>query len=425
MKKLTALGVEKARYTPIQSKGGKNPGALLGNRIPDPEYAGLYVFIAPTGAKSFRFDFRFPPKANGARQCLTYGQFPVMTLAEAREKHREAKRDLAAGLNPAAKKQASKRAILTTLENTYERISARWYELESQGKSKSWQDNATRWLKVTTDAFGAKPIQNVSADDITAALETILEAGNAFSAERIRQQTAKIFNYAARKRLFVGLNPADELRGEIKVPAHKNNIHIKEHEIPEFLSAVEKSKAAEQTKIAAKLLLLTFVRKQELLAAKRRELDLDGNTWEIPGERMKNRLPHIVPLSTQAADLFRRMFAASSGEYVFPSLTRPGKHAGLSTLNVFFDRIGFADRLTPHGLRAVASTKLNGTRRFAGDVIELQLSHRERNAVRGAYNKTDHLQERVAMMQFWADQIDQLCQPRENVVPFRAATEAA
>lgn len=90
---------------------------------------------------------------------------------------------------------------------------------------------------------------------------------------------------------------------------------------------------------------------------------------------MKNRLPHIVPLSEQVKVLFQAQLATvKNGDYVFPSLTRPGKHAGLSTLNIFFDRMGFADRLTPHGLRAVASTKLNGTRRFAGDVIELQLA---------------------------------------------------
>lgn len=410
MKKLTAVKVEKLWYQPIKSEGGKNPGALLGNRISDPEYPGLYLYISPHGAKSFRFDFRFPRSASGARQCLTYGPYPILSLAEAREMHRVAKRDLAAGINPAARKQDAKRTTLSTAENTYEKVSARWYEIESQGKSKSWQDNATRWLKTTTDKFGAKPIQSVVADDLSAALDSMIEDGYAFSAERVRQQTAKVFDYAIKKKLFTGSNPAKELQGDIIVPKHKNNAHIKESELPEFFAAVDGSKADPQTKRAAKLLAYTFVRKQELLGAKRSEIDLTSGIWEIPAERMKNRLPHLVPLSEQVRELFREQFASvTHGDYVFPSLTRPGKHAGLSTLNVFFDRIGFADRLTPHGLRAVASTKLNDTRRFAGDVIELALSHRERNAVRGTYNKSDHLEERVAMMQFWADHIDALC----------------
>jgi len=432
MKKLTAVGVEKARYTPIKSEGGKNPGALLGNRIPDPEYPGLYLFISPREAKSFRFDFRFPPSASGARQCLTYGAYPVLTLAEAREMHREAKRDLAAGINPAAKKQDAKRAALASAEsaeNTYEKIAGLWYKVEEQKKnkrtgfpkSKAWKDNATRWNKLAISAFGSKPIQNVTQEDVSAALDSLIEGGYAFSAERVRDQIAKVFDYATKKRLFTGSNPAEEeeVKERISVPGHTGNAHIKEHEIPEFVAAVEKSKADPQTKRAAKLLLLTFVRKQELLAAKRSEIDLNGGIWEIPADRMKNRLPHLVPLSKQVRELFLVQIASvKNGDYVFPSLTRPGKHAGLSTLNVFFDRIGFADRLTPHGLRSVASTKLNGTRRFGGDVIEIQLSHRDKNKVRAIYNKADHLEERAAMVQFWADHIDALCtgKPDQNVI---------
>src|SRR5687768_6125248 len=245
--KLTVVRVEKAHYTPIKSEGGKNPGALLGNRIPDPEYPGLYLYISPHEAKSFRFDFRFPPTASGSRQCLTYGAYPMISLAEAREMHRQAKRDLASGINPAAKKQDAKRRMLSTAENTYEKVSARWFELESHGKSKSWRDNATRWLKITTDKFGAKPIQSVVADDVSAALDSLIEDGYAFSAERVRQQTAKVFDYAIKKKLFIGSNPAEELQGDIIVPKHKNNAHIKEHEIPEFVAAVDGSKADPQT----------------------------------------------------------------------------------------------------------------------------------------------------------------------------------
>lgn len=139
MKKLTALGVEKARYRETRSEGEKSPGVLLGSRVPDPEYPGLYLYISPrTGSKAFRFDFRFPPSTSGSRQTLTYGKYPQLSLDEAREKHRQAKRDLAAGVNPAAKKQEAKRTALSTLGNTYEKVSARWYERESTGKSRAW-----------------------------------------------------------------------------------------------------------------------------------------------------------------------------------------------------------------------------------------------------------------------------------------------
>jgi integrase len=422
MKKLTAVKVEKLWYQPIKSEGGKNPGALLGNRISDSEYPGLYLYISPLGAKSFRFDFRFPASAKGKRQCLTYGQYPVISLAEAREMHREAKRDLAAGINPAAKKQNAKRKALDTAENTYAKVAVLLYKIEEQKtdkktgfpKSQAWKDNATRWNKLAIDAFGSKPIQNVTEDDVRAAYAELLERGNHFSAKRVRDRIVKVFDYAIKKKWFIGSNPAraleDEDEDDINVPGNKGNAYIKEHEIPEFVAAVENSKADLQTKRAAKLLLLTLVRKGELLGAKRSELDLNGGKWEIPAERMKTRQAHLVPLAKQVTELLQAQLATvKSGDYVFPSLTRPGKHAGLSTLNVFFDRIGFADRLSPHGLRTVASTWLNETGRFGGDVIELQLSHREKNKIRATYNKADHWKKRVEMMQFYADHIDALC----------------
>jgi integrase len=442
MKKLTAVKIQKTKYKPIKSKGPKNPGKLLDNRIPDPEFPGLYLNVTPHESKSFRFDFRFPPGTKGKRQCLTYGQYQTISQAEAREMHLSAKRDLAAGINPAAKKQQQKRKIITDSENIYETVSKLWFDAakagkptgpkrkkknQSRPKSRSWIESAERWLEVTRKVIGHKPMNAITKDDVLAAVRSFEADGHGFSAERARQQISQVFVYAIWKGIHNGINPAVEADGEIAVPEHKGHAHIKEHEIPEFVAAVDGSKADPQTKRAAKLLLLTLVRKAELLGAKPSEIDLNGGIWEIPPEqnRVKSGLPHLVPLSRQVKELFQEQLASvkNGGDYVFPNLARPGKHAGLSTLNRFFDRIGFRDRLTPHGLRTVASTKLNGTRRFAGDVIELQLSHREKNKVRAVYNKSDHLEERAAMVQWWADFIDGLCAAKagQNIVPLQKA----
>jgi integrase len=397
---------------------------------------GLYLAVsrppkhdpkARYGSKTWRYEYRFPPTTTGKRQTLTYGRYPDLSLADAREKHLAARRAIADGKNPAEQKQNQKLSMLSALGNVYESIAVKWFESERAGKSKSWIENNDRWLKLVNKTIGTKPIGAIGHDDVYQAVRPLEEQGYAHSAERARQQIAQVFTYAIRKRLHSGGNIARDLKGEIRIPEHVNNRHIKAKEIPDFLKAVDGSKAAEQTKIASRLLLLTIVRKQELLAAKRSELDLDGAIWEIPAERMKNKTPHLVPLSRQAVELFRRQMESSAGEYVFPSLTRPGKPMGLSTLNVFFDRIGIGEKLTPHGLRSVASTALNGSGAFRVDVIERQLSHVERNKVRNAYNKADYLDERRRMMTYWADYVYQVGagKPDENnVVPFaKAAAE--
>jgi integrase len=418
---LTDVKVAKLKY-----EGSRESGKLSIEKHPDRD--GLYLAVSPAhkdnpkatyGSKVWRYEYRWPATTHGKRQTLTYGKYPEVSLAEAREKHLDARKSIANGVNPAEEKQNQKRTMLAALGNVYEAIAAKWFEAEKAGKSKSWSENNDRWLKVVNKTLGNKPIGNITHDDCYNAVRPLEEQGYAFSAERARQQIAQVFAYAIRKRLHAGGNPARDLKGEIKVPEHKNNVHIKAREIPEFLKAVDGSKGAEQTKIASRLLLLTIVRKQELLAAKRTELDLEAGLWEIPAERMKNGSPHLVPLSRQTVALFKRQLEiAGKGDYVFPNAQRPGRHAGLSTLNVFFDRIGFNDRLTPHGLRSVASTELNGSGFFRPDVIERQLSHIERNKIRNAYNKADYLDERTRMMQYWSDFVDRLCdgKPEEKNV---------
>ena len=398
---------------------------------------GLYLAVsrapkhdpkAGYGSKTWRYEYRFPATTTGKRQTLTYGRYPELSLAEAREKHLAARKSISEGNNPAEEKQNKKMAMVSALGHVYESVAAKWLETEGAGKSASWMENNARWLKVINGTLGNKAITLITDDHVMAAVKPFLDAGHAFSADRARQQIAAVFQFARRRPWkYAGVNPARELKGEIKVPEHKGMVHIQAREIPEFLQAVDRSKAAEQTKIASRLLLLTIVRKQELLAAKRSEFDLSGALWEVPASRMKNGIPHLVPLSPQAVELLRQQMASSKGEYLFPSLTVPGKPMGQSTLNAFFGRIGYADRLTPHGMRSIASTELNGSGAFRSDVIERQLSHIERNKIRAAYNKSDYLDERRRMMNHWAAFVDELCEgkPEEtNVVQLQAKAAA-
>jgi integrase len=156
--------------------------------------------------------------------------------------------------------------------------------------------------------------------------------------------------------------------------------------------------------------MLTFVRKSELIEATWDEINLDRAEWVITTERMKMNKPHVVPLSTQALECFRKLQPLACGSrFVFPNHGDPKKPMSASTLNMVYDRIGFGGgRFTPHGARATASTGLN-EQGWSADAIERQLAHTERDEVRAAYNHADFMAERRRMMQHWADYIDGLC----------------
>ena len=388
---------------------------------------GLYLSLTAEGRKAFRYEFRFPPTTNGTRQTLTFGRYPELSLAQARERHVAARRLLAEGINPAAEKQEKKRALIEAYSNTYEAIARQWYEQAKGGKSATWLDNNTRWLEMICKRIGSKPITAVTRNDVLFAVDPLKEAGKAFSAERARRQAASVFAYAISEGVKgVTHNPGANARGKIRVPKAKSHRFIGVGEIPAYLEAVDSAGAkSQQSKHAARLLLLTLVRKMELMGAKKSEFDLERGLWEIPAERMKMDSPHIVPLSSQALELFRAQFAISgNSEFVFPNLRGGRGHAGESTLNTFLIRVGFADRLTPHGLRHTASTYLNGSEmRFRPDVIERQLAHLD-GSVRGIYNKADYLPERKRLLQHWADVCDGRIVDSSNVIALQPKAAA-
>jgi integrase len=400
-----------------------------GKRHPDER--GLYLFITGAGAKSFRFDYRWPRTAKGRRQTLTYGTFPAVSLAQAREKHAEARKLLAAGVNPAEHRRQQKHRATTAAENTFRAIAEKWYAVKSPSKSNTWRANARRWLEISYPTIGGKPIEEVTPADVLSIIRRVEDEGKAVSADRIRKMIGMIFDYAAINLLTdSGLNPARSLRGAITIPAAKSHPHLKTREIPEFYSALARDSAEELTKCGARLLFLTFTRIRELLGAEWTEVDLERASWEVPTSRMKTRnLAHVVPLSDQAVVEFKRLKELTgSGKYVFPNRTRADRHASPATYNAMFNRMGFRNRLSPHGIRSTASTALNEIG-FRGDVIERQLAHVDPNKVRGVYNRADYLAERGNMMQAWATLLDDLIAGRttsgENVIQLQRAAVAA
>jgi integrase len=364
------------------------------------DQGGLYLFCTAEGTRSWRYDYRLA----GKRRTFCIGLYPDVSLAEARGHHSDARKLVASGQCPTLTKRRARQAAVLGAANTVSAMWKAWYEELAPHKSESWQaGERSRFTNYIEPALGHLSIAEVQPADVLSVVKDVA-AKYPKSAELIRQTLARIFSFAIRN-LRAKSNPAREIQGAVLVPPAVHHKPIAASDIPAFLEKLDGYAGRVQTKLAAKLLLQTMVRKSELLEAKWDEIDFDSGLWTIPAERMKRRQPHVVPLSKQSFEAFKELERLSCGsEYVFPHLGDLRKSMGASTLNVAFERLELT--VSPHALRATASTVLNEAGQFRPDVIERQLSHIERNRIRAAYNRAEYLDERRAMLQWWADFID-------------------
>jgi integrase len=364
------------------------------------DQGGLYLFLTNDGTRSWRYDFRLA----GKRRTLALGLYPETSLAEAREHHGAARKQVAAGHSPNLIRRRQRQAAILEGENKFKGVAEAWFKEAAPGKSESWREGHRRRLdNYILPAFGHLPTAEVEAADILALVKGVA-VKYPKTAEYLRQIITRVFSFAM-VNLKAKANPARELRGVVTVPPAVNHKPIPSKELAAFVDKLDGYAGRVQTKLAAKLLLLTMVRKRELIEATWSEIDLDNALWTIPAARMKRRMGHVVPLSKQALEAFRELKPMACGsKYVFPNHGDLRKPMSPSTLNVMFERLKLD--VSPHSLRATASTILNEANQFRSDVIERQMSHIERNRVRAAYNQAEYLDERQDMMQWWADFID-------------------
>jgi integrase len=362
------------------------------------DQGGLYLFCTVDGTRSWRYDYRLA----GTRKTLTIGLYPEVSLAEAREHHGDARKMVGIGQCPVLIKRRARQAATLGASNTVAALAEAWFSELAPHKSESWRSGTRGRLdNYILPELGTMPISEVEAADVLALVKGIKFAK---TAEYCRQILARVFSFAIRN-LRAKTNPAREVQGVIVVPQPRHHKPIAAKDLPTFIEKLDGYAGRIHTKLAAKLLLLTMVRKRELIETPWDELDLENALWTIPPERMKRRAGHVVPLSKQALKAFKALEPIACGsKYVFPNFSNPRKPMSSVTLNVAFDRLKLA--VTPHGLRATASTILNEANKFRPDVIERQLSHIERNQVRASYNQAEYLDERRAMLQWWADFID-------------------
>lgn len=363
---------------------------------------GLYLEVRPNGSRLWRYRYRIAGKEN----LFAVGDYPAMSLTEARGEREAARKLVKQGIHPSHQRRTEALRRSIEAESTFQAVAETW--IKENGPH--WSENYRRQIdqRLRSDAFpyiGALPIKSVVPAHVKDVLKRVEKRGSPASAKLLKTWIGGVFRYAAGE-LLVDTDPTWPLRNTIKAPKTKHIAHLTAKEIPAFLQAIEGVQGEHATKIAVQLLWLTLVRTVELRCAEWKEFDLEAGLWTVPAERMKMREPHVVPLSAQAVELLQALKPLTGRwQYVFPGRKDREQPLTHEAIRDVFNRSGYAGKFTPHGVRSTFSTYFNE----AGvdhDLIELTLAHAERNKVRSAYNHAKKLEQRRELLQQWADLTD-------------------
>lgn len=365
---------------------------------------GLYLLVPPTGSKLWRWKYR----VDGKEKVMALGSYPAVSLAQARDAMEDARKLLAKGTDPMAKRKADKVARQLSAENSFATVARLWWDHWKTTRSASHTGYVLRRLEADVfPAIGSRPIDDIEAPELVAMVKAIAARGALDIAKRALQTTGQVFRFAIAHGKATRNPVADIKPGDI-LPARKkaNYARLDTKELPELLRHIEGYQGSAVTRLAMKLMALTFVRTSELIGARWEEFDLEAGRWDIPPARMKMKSPHIVPLSAQAVNILKALeIVSGSGPLVFPGEREHEKPMSNNTILAALSRMGYRGRMTGHGFRGIASTLLHEMG-FNHAHIELQLAHQERDEVSAAYNHATYLRKRAAMMQQWADYLD-------------------
>jgi len=290
-------------------------------------------------------------------------------------------------------------------------------ELKGEQLNKKYhKQSLVRFEKHVFPLIGDLPIEEITIPDVVGVVEAVAKGGTIVTAKWVKQAISQVFRYASQRGLCK-FNPAADMRDLLPPADQKHHACIPPSELPELLKAIEAYEGDSITKAAIKLMALTFVRTNELIAAKWEEINFDRAEWNIPKERMKMRRSHFVPLSKQALEILKALYQfTGSKEHVFHSQRgKKAKHISNGAVLMALRRMGYQGRMTGHGFRSLASTILN-EKKFVPDVIERQLAHQDDDKIRSAYNRAEYRLERVKMMQEWADFLDTTYKGASNII---------
>jgi len=392
-----------------KAKAGEKPVKLF-------DGDGLFLNVMPTGSKIWRVAYRL----NGRQKTLTAGKYPAVTLSQARDRCAAARKLLAEEIDPVAQRRDTKNAQAASNANNFEAVARDWWAHWKHARS-SDHHVAQTLRRLEADVFpaiGNRPIAEIEAPELVAMAKGVEKRGAGELAKRSLQTCGMVFRYAIANGR-ASRNPAIDIRPSDVLKARKveNYARVGVGELPRLLRKIEAYQGKPATRLAMKLMALTFVRTSEMIKAKWAEFDLEAARWDIPGERMKMRAPHIVPLSSQAVDVLLTLQTITGGrELLFPGERNHEKPMSNNTILKALEIMGYKGIMTGHGFRGIASTLLH-EHQFEHAHIEAQLAHAERSSVSAAYNHAVYLPQRAAMMAWWGNFVESA--GKGNVLPIR------
>ena len=383
---------------------------------------GLYLEITSRGSKLWRLKYRYL----GKEKKLSIGEYPIISLAEARERREEAKKLLAAGQDPSLAKQEAKQEMVKETQNTFEVIAREWYAHKTPEWSKVNADTVLKRLeKDVFPEIGKYPIKTITHKMLLDLAHSIKERGANELAKRVIQMCRHIYRYA----IVTGSadqNIAEDLKGMIKAKPKSHFAAIEAKDLPQFIHDLRNHKARlnRQTYLAVNFMMLTFVRTGEMIGAQWDEIDFDQKIWLVPASRMKMKKEHIVPLSRQAIAILQELRETHNHPvYLFPSRNSRNRTMSNNTVLMALKRMGYRGKMTGHGFRALAMSTIMEKLNYRHEVPDAQLAHAKRGDVNRAYDRAKFLPERIKMMQEWADYLDSIYQTGD-IVQFRPVKKA-
>lgn len=376
-----------------------------GNKLADGN--GLILHLKKAG-KYWHFNYRFLDK----QRTISFGVYPEISLKEARNRRDDARQLVRNKVDPSETKKMQKIELKTGYENNFENIAREWHKQnEHTWKEKHAASILKRFETKIFPVIGNRPIKDIQSVEVLRAVKNVLDEGKIDLAKRTLQMCSKVFRYA----IATGRaehDVAEPVKDSMPAPKTIGRAFLSEKELPPFLKKLENYErefgGKTLTKLAFKLLVLTFVRSMELRGAKWAEFNFDKKEWRIPAERMKMNEVHIVPLAKQSIEILEQIKELTGNNTfgnVFPSQKQPNVIMSDNTLIKVIYVMGYKGDVTVHGFRKTASTVLH-EEQYDSKWIEIQLSHGDRNQIRATYNFAKHLPQRHEMMQWYADFID-------------------
>lgn len=384
---------------------------------------GMFLRVTPKGSKYWQMAYRF----EGKQKLFSIGVYPAVSLSDARQRRDEARRLLAQGIDPNAKKQAEVKELKAKRDNTrsFRTVAKAWFSTKTK-----WSDDYgdAVWKRLETYAFpviGDKDVAELDTGDLLVPVKKVEALGYLEVAMRIQQYITAILRHAVQQKL-IRHNPAYDMEGAVQKPQTEHRPALELEEIPQLLNKIAEYKGRRLTILAIQLNLMIFIRSSELRFARWSEIDFKSKLWVIPEQReaienvkhstrgAKMKRKHFVPLCKQAMKILKeiRQLTYEEGQddgLIFTGCYDSFKPMSENTINKALRNMGYNTKqdICGHGFRTLACSALIESGLWSEDAVELQMSHKESNSVRAAYtHKAKHLDQRRLMLQWWADYLD-------------------